>query len=716
MIRELLINGQKADIGDFSITLNIQRSSIGAIECAGSGSQTINLPKTISNIVLFERCNFVESESAFPHEIQGARYYQDGILLVDDGVFIILRTTPSVFECALIWDNSSLLSPLKGIYMSEIDLGVYSKYPVYRPADTVLDERVIIESRRLLSTKLDGTLDEYFNTLVTRAPLGFNRGAFPTAIQLGRVISAIARAALPGAVVTCFDSSMEDLLENAYIPMTTREAEIPNFKMSIKKDFFNVTLKSRQVSDDGFGTITYGAEAIRLINDNFSAYQIDEPNDWYNAQDDPTNLRSLRDYYIPETGWYDLNIKGGFSQTAAPYSSFTNFIFARYLTCSAERTTTGPYLYVSAAQESLSDVEAAYTRIGDAVWFRFEEVSESFNVDRRRVYLTKGRYGFWMTGQSETPNQPLPDLSTNYNYSDVSVELTITASGGRLVKVKDEQFCWLNSNFVFGGATAHQVLSEIFKAIGARVQVVWESGLELQLYTYNTLAQNAREGVGYDWTSKVLSEEDSMEFSFDTSKNMVLKWADDEQYEGGSDYLFHPLATSDEVKTFLQNTLISQGNGDFMADGYKVPALDYIGLKEKEGVTESYDYENKMRLVYLNGNRPSYYPDLYWTDLQGGLRVSSGGVKQSLSALCTTEEFAYFNIQGAGAIFKTLIDSLYRVNYIRVPVSLLPTDIARLDFKKPIYLRQYGAYFSLEKLQYIPGGISIIELIKLNLD
>lgn len=668
----------------------------------------------------FEYCNFVESESTYPYTIQGARCYQDEVLIVDNGEFTILRTTPGGFECALTWDNSSMLNPLKSIYMSEIPLQVYAKYPVYREASEVLDERVVIESRRLLDPQFDGTVDEYFHTLVTRSPLGFNRAAFPTAILLGTTISSIARAATP-IVVQSYDPTLENFLENAYIPMTTREAMIPKFKIEIKKAAFDVTLKSRQVSVDGFGTVTYGAEAIRLINDDFSAYQIDEPNDWFKDADDPATLRSLRDYYIPETGWYDMELVGGFTQTnhPPPYSAFTTFIFARYLVCSPERTTAAPALYVAAAQEGLGDVEDTYTAVGSAEWFTFQEVDETFNVSRPRVYLTKGRYGFWMLGQSETPNIPAPDLSTDYAYTDVSVELTITASDSRPVKVIDEQVCWLNSNFVFADATAHYALSELLKAIGARVQIRKEEGrLEMQLYTYNTLKINALDGVCYDWTNKVIGEEQTLEYAFETTKNMLIKWADDAQYEGGSDYLFHPLALSDEIKTYLQNTMISQGNGEFLADKYMVPALDYIGLKKESGAPqEAFNYSNKMRLVYLNGNAPDYNPDLYWDDLQGDLNVGLEIVKYRGARLCTIAEFEYSNLTtGIGSAFSTLLDALYRVIYIQVPMRLQPTDVGDLDFKKPIYLQQYNAYFALEKVQYGANGISKVDLIKLNLE
>ena len=64
---------------------------------------------------------------------------------------------------------------------------------------------------------------------------------------------------------------------------------------------------------------------------------------------------------------------------------------------------------------------------------------------------------------------------------------------------------------------------------------------------------------------------------------------------------------------------------------------------------------------------------------------------------------------------STLLDALYRIVYIKVPMRLTPTDMATLDFKKPVFLKQYNAYFSLEKLQYGENGVSKVELIKLNL-
>ena len=86
-------------------------------------------------------------------------------------------------------------------------------------------------------------------------------------------------------------------------------------------------------------------------------------------------------------------------------------------------------------------------------------------------------------------------------------------------------------------------------------------------------------------------------------------------------------------------------------------------------------------------------------------------------ALADDSYFDYANItDGIGANFKALLNALYKIVYIKVPMRLTPSDIASLDFTKPIYLQQYNAYFSLEKLQYGENGVSKVELIKLNLE
>ena len=90
-----------------------------------------------------------------------------------------------------------------------------------------------------------------------------------------------------------------------------------------------------------------------------------------------------------------------------------------------------------------------------------------------------------------------------------------------------------------------------------------------------------------------------------------------------------------------------------------------------------------------------------------------------LGYLVTADDsyFDYDNMaDGIGANFKTLLDALYRIVYIKVPMRLTPIDVATLDFTKPIYLQQYKAYFALEKVQYGDGGVSKVELIKLNLE
>ena len=82
-----------------------------------------------------------------------------------------------------------------------------------------------------------------------------------------------------------------------------------------------------------------------------------------------------------------------------------------------------------------------------------------------------------------------------------------------------------------------------------------------------------------------------------------------------------------------------------------------------------------------------------------------------------TDAFFDYNAtnNGIGKYFTALLASLEQLVYIEMPMYLQPKDVANLQLRVPIYLRQYGAYFAIEKIKYIQGGTSTVELLKINL-
>ena len=157
------VNGQLLEAPDAAITLNFQRSKIGEVTIAGDGSQTIQVPKTISNVQALGYCNFVESESVYPYSIHACRVYQDELLLIDNADFTVLRTTSTAFECAITWGNATLLNALKSIYMCEIPLGIYRKFPLGGLTQPI-DVKIYGEACFFQTQDNEGVLTDYYTT------------------------------------------------------------------------------------------------------------------------------------------------------------------------------------------------------------------------------------------------------------------------------------------------------------------------------------------------------------------------------------------------------------------------------------------------------------------------------------------------------------------------------------------------------------------------
>ena len=164
----------------------------------------------------------------------------------------------------------------------------------------------------------------------------------------------------------------------------------------------------------------------------------------------------------------------------------------------------------------------------------------------------------------------------------------------------------------------------------------------------------------------------------------------------------------------VTNSIYSACNGMHTRpkDVSALPLLNYMSRKQDTPeVRELVPYSSGAKLVKITGEYPA---ELLFIYLKEGTYIEVPG---SYFLLADDSYFDYDNMKdGVGANFKTLLDALYRIVYIKVPMRLTPIDVETLDFTKPIYLQQYKAYFALEKVQYGESGVSKVELIKLNLE
>jgi hypothetical protein len=99
------INGITADLySDTAVTLNYKGNILGSIsDITCNSSQTIRLPKTSVNDMIFGLALMPDSESEASHALLPCRCYADGFMIVDNGVCHLLGSSGSEYEIAVTW-------------------------------------------------------------------------------------------------------------------------------------------------------------------------------------------------------------------------------------------------------------------------------------------------------------------------------------------------------------------------------------------------------------------------------------------------------------------------------------------------------------------------------------------------------------------------------------------------------------------------------------
>lgn len=704
----LEVNGQRIEAPDLSVVLNFQTNDLGEVAVKGSGSQTLLIPKTVANIAAFGYCNFVESETAFPYTIHAARCYQDELLLIDGAEFTILRTTADGFETALTWGNSPMLNALKNTYICEVPLGVYRKMPLEspQPGDTV----AFAEAFHFVEQNNEGETTDHFTTMKFEGGLfdGVYRDAIPSFVYVKDVLTKLATRAGLGLVI--IDDEAENNLEGAIVLETSKSATIPVFRLHSR--ITDRTIDLARWEDDGNKLSSYK----RLYGDDPEAYHVDEP---YRGQvDDVSYYQEMRDYYIPQDGFYDFRVEVSYKQGQVGEPDGHGGVFGNASSVNIVFAGAQGYLYdngtgfdrvIRTNQPDLNDtqdIRGDQTRL----WIDADEVT-GLVITKQKQYYKKGRHALWLI--MEGGNQTSYEAA---RFTEVNLELDITRHNNEPTTVVDEQECYLDRNFVFRDATAYTVLSQTLKAFGFLAQV---EGDKLVLYTYNTLKESAKAGEGVDWSSRVIGDAQSHEYSLDLAQFIALRWKAEAQYNGGKDAEIEILSTKSGRQDYLNNSIYSAANGMIHHDEIPLdfPEVNYLSRKtDTPLVRDLVSYVSGAKMAKFTGvDFIGGYGMKVWRKLDDG-SYTSFTITGDYFLGVADDYFDYSDTEtGIGANFATLLDALHRITFLKVPARLTPLDLATLDFKRPVFLQTYNAYFAIDKIKYGEGGVSSLDLIKLNI-
>ena len=112
MRHELLINGQKVDMGNDNVYLSYKSNILGRIDSiVSSHSYTIKLPKTSRNLKLIECADIPSSKSQFVVTKQKAQLLRDGIIIVEKATVVLLEIDSDI-QISLTWGSFPHLAKL----------------------------------------------------------------------------------------------------------------------------------------------------------------------------------------------------------------------------------------------------------------------------------------------------------------------------------------------------------------------------------------------------------------------------------------------------------------------------------------------------------------------------------------------------------------------------------------------------------------------------
>lgn len=101
---ELIINGLRVDMSpDTRIVLNFKSNLLGDVsKITSSNSQTIQLPKTIRNRMIFDHASTPARNSSFPYQRHPVEYIRNGVKIISDAYAVMLSASEN-YEIALYW-------------------------------------------------------------------------------------------------------------------------------------------------------------------------------------------------------------------------------------------------------------------------------------------------------------------------------------------------------------------------------------------------------------------------------------------------------------------------------------------------------------------------------------------------------------------------------------------------------------------------------------
>ena len=674
MTRALYIDDQRVDLPeDVRFQLTFQIADFGELKPRGSGSNTIKLPKTPRNIAIFDNCNFVQVSSNFPYALHSAYYYEDGWLIFNDATVYMLAITEKDFEIQCVWGNSTEIRRLKSLDMGNVaGLGNVN----YQPATYGLVETGMkgiygnIESF-YLATRGNGYISEFtrgvlsIRTALDNIP-NFNPEyspaiaayldhlyAFP-AVKQAKI--SYKNAVFEGQIISS-EIELEDVVIGGRYSVV-----LSSDPLKRKKAFFLIENTNRTITTQG-GTPFDGIVAPFTL-----------PGGWYDISVEISNIV----FTYPDTSTDALGgifvigqVLAGNDNSKYTADSNSSLVIDIGREWVQGKTYSGSKrIYIDDAEIDMGNDIKAVPELYCAIWPNFSVPSV---------------YKAFVTANLKITVNSVSELT------EVDINMPDETKEG----VKN--YITIGLNDLLRGTNAYDFITQAVINAGA---IFDSKDGKTRVYTYDDVVNNTAEML--DWSDKLVYIKEENTFNQSGGSQNEIKYKQDEYYNGFGDGSFaDPLAQElkKDDKTLVENSLFGFNNGLLvygLGNPIKIPFVEEKA--DKNGI-KSYNYrESGWHLVKLAEPADMYMANKNGQWIRPSIKALRGNATQP----------TFDNITETNWLKYIVIQQNYRK--AKALFMLTPQDVAQLDFKKPIYLRQYAQAYIVTKINY-QRNASTVEML-----
>lgn len=703
MTRELYIDNQRVDLpADARFQLTFQIADFGELRPRGSGSNTIRLPKTPRNTAIFDNCNFVQVASDFPYVLHSAYYYEDGWLVFNDATVYMLAITDTDFEIQCTWGNAPEISRLKSLDMGNVNgLGnVNYGAEAYAGVETGIRERqgewkrydLSVSGRRLYSR--------------------YTRGV----MSVGKALATV------GIGADGMSDAIKAYIDGLYVFPAVKTATRPYKDVS-----FAYRRRTTELDPTAYPYIGENEGYIfawnQAVGENRRNNFIFEP-----VANGYTSIYSTslgkRTPVMQQGKWYDVSVDViVYNAWVGRSDEYRDLDLSKFRIAvvfgqvmgqqdNAAWRDNARVVRLPASNNSTLVLSHAFPTNGRAIM-----ISE-----KKRIYINSNSVKLNGAGEEGVPPCYLAiypyttdaDYSILYLYGRVDAEATVTVSavGGEIEgdiqmpeETEDRQDQpTIGFSDVLRGTSAYDFATQALVNAGALFD---HRDGKTRVYTYDDIANNGAQML--DWSDKLVYIKEENTFNQSGGAKNWVKYKDGGEYNGfGDGYYTDPLAQKllKPDKTIIENRVFGFVNDDGESSGTVLQYMNAASLpmfKQKDN-GEIETIESGMHLVRLKTPTGNSGIMPYLAN-SAGLEV--GGNKPILDS--SDEQPTFDNIKETNWERYIAMQQQYRK--AKAVFMLNGQDIAELDFKRPIYLRQYAQAYVLTKVNYQPAATTVEMLL-----